>query len=492
MSYFVMYLRKSRADAEAEKRGRFETLAEHERQLTALCRERGLEVAEIYKELVSGESIAERAEFQKVLERVKDKDCAGIVCHAVDRLGRGDPMEYGYVLSTLRFNGCKIVTPSKTFDTANIADIQHLKLQMFVSNIEFDHIRERLHDGSRRSVENGCYIGSHAPYGYDKARIDGRPSLVPNEEADAVRLMYKLACEGLDKGKIARKLNSDGIKTKTGKAWTAQRVGATLSNPIYKGCLRWGYTRVVQRNVNGLIVKARDSSHEDMTLHRGLHKPLVDADTWERANASAFASSPVPNDMTIKNPFAGLLYCGKCGRALVRQLTKNSGKKYERLHHAYNTDCQIKSIALDYVMHELVSALLAIADDMEIQAVQVPDTTELDYVNRAIDSESSKLDKLLELFYADAIDIEEFKTRRAESAALVAELRSRRDILTASANTTYKMVSTVHEVIRLLEDDSVPPDAKNTALRMLISRIDYFEIDRATKNRNIRLVVTLN
>ena len=55
-----MYLRKSRADAEAEARGDGETLARHEKLLLEVAKRGKYNVTKIYKELVSGETIAAR------------------------------------------------------------------------------------------------------------------------------------------------------------------------------------------------------------------------------------------------------------------------------------------------------------------------------------------------------------------------------------------------------------------------------------------------
>ena len=51
---YLIYLRKSRADAEAEARGEGETLARHRTALLALARRMGLEIGGIYEEIVSG------------------------------------------------------------------------------------------------------------------------------------------------------------------------------------------------------------------------------------------------------------------------------------------------------------------------------------------------------------------------------------------------------------------------------------------------------
>ncbi|MBH9894055.1 recombinase family protein, partial [Clostridioides difficile] len=52
----AIYLRKSRADEEAEKQGEFETLSRHKSTLLKLAKEQNLDVIEIKEELVSGES----------------------------------------------------------------------------------------------------------------------------------------------------------------------------------------------------------------------------------------------------------------------------------------------------------------------------------------------------------------------------------------------------------------------------------------------------
>lgn len=92
---YVMYLRKSRADIEKEARGEMETLGKHERELVSMSKRMGIVVADIRRELVSGESIQDRHEFRHIMDEVMDRRWSGIVVHAVDRLGRGDMMEYG-------------------------------------------------------------------------------------------------------------------------------------------------------------------------------------------------------------------------------------------------------------------------------------------------------------------------------------------------------------------------------------------------------------
>ena len=86
----AMYLRKSRADLEAEARGAFETLRTHEERLTKVAQDRGLVVGEIYRELVSGDTIAARPEMQRLLRDVRAGRWAGVIVTEISRLARGD------------------------------------------------------------------------------------------------------------------------------------------------------------------------------------------------------------------------------------------------------------------------------------------------------------------------------------------------------------------------------------------------------------------
>ncbi len=68
---YCMYLRKSRADAEAEARGAGETLARHEAALLELARRENIIVTAIYREVVSGDTIASRPLIQQLLAEVE-------------------------------------------------------------------------------------------------------------------------------------------------------------------------------------------------------------------------------------------------------------------------------------------------------------------------------------------------------------------------------------------------------------------------------------
>lgn len=90
MEQYALYLRKSRADLDAEQRGEGETLAKHRAALTDFAHRRGLMIVREYAEIVSGDSIAARPQMQTLLDDVKRGTYAGVIVNDIDRLGRGD------------------------------------------------------------------------------------------------------------------------------------------------------------------------------------------------------------------------------------------------------------------------------------------------------------------------------------------------------------------------------------------------------------------
>ena len=74
----AMYLRKSRADYEAEARGEGETLAKHRETLMAVAKARDLTVTDVFAELVSGDTIAERPEMQRLMRAVERGETAAL------------------------------------------------------------------------------------------------------------------------------------------------------------------------------------------------------------------------------------------------------------------------------------------------------------------------------------------------------------------------------------------------------------------------------
>ena len=149
---YAMYLRKSRADMEAEAHGEGETLSRHEAILTALAARQGNDVIRIYREIVSGETIAARPQVQSLLCAVSSGAYEGVYAMEIERLARGDTMDQGRIAQVFLYSATKIITPLKTYDPQNELDMEFFEFGLFMSRREFKVINRRLQQGRMKAL----------------------------------------------------------------------------------------------------------------------------------------------------------------------------------------------------------------------------------------------------------------------------------------------------------------------------------------------------
>ena len=127
---YCMYLRKSRADNPGDSLE--VVLSRHEQELLRVGQKLGLSVTQIYREVVSGETIAARPEMQKLLSAVESGAWEGVLVMEVERLARGDTIDQGIVAQAFQFSNTKIITPIKIYDPQNEYDEEYFEFALFM------------------------------------------------------------------------------------------------------------------------------------------------------------------------------------------------------------------------------------------------------------------------------------------------------------------------------------------------------------------------
>ena len=367
-----IYLRKSRADREAEARGEGETLARHERILLDLAKQRGYQLGAIHKEVVSGETIADRPVMQQLLREVESGMWDGVLVVEVERLARGDTIDQGTVARAFQYSNTKIITPIKTFDPNNESDEEYFEFDLFMSRREYKTIKRRLNAGRISSVKEGKYCGNKPPYGYERVKLEKEKGYtlrpVP-AQAEVVKMIYTWyagdGCEQIGVAKIVRKLNDMGIKSALGSDWTPASIQGVLTNPVYIGKIRWNGRKVVKTVQNGQVVKKRPRS-KDVLVCDGLHTAVISEDLFNSVQEIRKKNPPRPISIknTVRNPLAGIVYCSKCGRAMVRRPYQKRGQE-DTLMCPY-TSCPTVSSKLSLVEKAVIDGIEEIVEEYKL------------------------------------------------------------------------------------------------------------------------------
>lgn len=483
LTRYCMYLRKSRADIEAESKGEAETLARHEKALTELAQRMNITIDHIFREVVSGETIAARPQVQKLLAEVEQGVWSGVFVMEIERLARGDTIDQGIVAQAFKESGTKIITPLKTYDPNNEFDEEYFEFGLFMSRREYKTINRRIQRGRVASAKEGKAVISTPPYGYDKTKIVGGKgfTLVPNEsEAKTVRLIYALYIEGMGMTAIAEKLNMLRIKPRRRELWSRSTINDILKNPVYIGKIRWAY-RIEKKVKDGSGIKKRRVKNNNYILTEGLHPAIISQEIFDEAQRIRASNSAgrTKKDLSLKNSLSGLVFCKNCG-ALMRRLGANKHTAYDSLY-CPNKNCGTVSAPLGIVENRITSALECLLAGIKLQI----ETANLR--NNAISfrkqivvdlqSELKKCEKQLENTY-DLVESgvytkEEFIRRKKELAerkkvlynAIVAEESEMKSLFVPECTSVQAGIFANY--------GSLTAEEKNKLLKCLAAKIEY-------------------
>lgn len=481
---YIIYLRKSRADNQDESVE--EILAKHETMLQELAeRELGGRIPEhcIFREVVSGETIEERPEAQKVLSAIENPAVTMVLVVEPQRLSRGDLEDCGRVVNAFRYSRTKIMTLQMTYDLTNKMQRKFFEQELMRGNDYLEYTKEILLRGRILSVQKGNYIGNTAPFGFNKIMDDVGPTLEENEYADAVRLVFDLY---VNRGKtplqIARHLDSIGVKPMKGEIWEKSSISAMLKNEHYIGKVRFGGHKTERFYENGKTVKRRNIpvNPEEVIIAEGRHDPIVSIELFEAAQNIRKNNPKAKWDAPLRNILSGLMFCSKCGKAISLHPYKQARDRYECRNR---NGCGSKSVPVDEILNAVIFAL---------ENEQLP---ELEVRLKNNDGKSRVIQqKQLEKLRAELAELQKQEDKQHEflekgkyteevfdrrNAALHVEMDAVKSKIYELNKNLPKEIDYQDKIVKLkdaiagMRDENITPLAKNKLLKAIIDRIDY-------------------
>lgn len=488
---YAIYLRKSRADLEAEKLGEGETLTRHKKILTELAVRKGFYVEKIYQEIVSGETIEARPEIQSLIADCYAGKYKGIIIVEITRLSRGNQGNAQTILDCLRYsnanNGVLVVTPTKIYDIAHSQeDEEYMEFELFMSRREYKMIQKRMERGRKQAVVEGNFMGSYRPYGYNIHKTKTSRTLIPNEpEAEIVRKIYNwIVDDKMTPGQIMKKLTALGVPTYTGSPeWSIATIKDIIRNPIYIGKVRWNHRMQVKTMKNGELVSNRPRMHEtdQYMLYDGKHKALIGEDMFEKAN-SRFHSDRTKADLELKNMFAGILVCPKCGRTMAYQGLDKRPNTGSRIVHAWSQKCKVKSALYDDVVNAVVHSLKMYIEDFDLKIDNLPETNEENIKSQINDLEKEKrkverkISNLFDAWEDLVITNNEFVERKAKHTERIELIKKEISTLEESIpeKEEYKeQIIKLSDALEIIKDPNINAGDKNTFLKNVIDKIEF-------------------
>lgn len=240
----------------------------------------GMVLAGIYADRgFSGLHADSRPELQRLLTDCRNSRIDVVFVKSVSRLSR-NLSECIAMIRELGSLGIGVVFEKENIDTLSHTNELYLSILSAMAQEESNSISRNIRWAHEMRARSGNPI--RAPrYGYRKEKKpDGTSRWVPDEEeAERIRLMFRLALDGGCWADIIGELNAMEKAKGTGTVWKYDRVKDTMKSVVYKGDLFTG-SRYVADYLSGKCVR----NHGERTRYyiEGHHEAIISPEDFDR------------------------------------------------------------------------------------------------------------------------------------------------------------------------------------------------------------------
>lgn len=262
------------------------------------------ELVKIYPdEGISATSMKNRKQFLAMLEDCKAGKLTLIITKAVNRFARNTvdcvatcrmlknlPQPVAVYFETVNLN---TRTESSELLLTLLASVAQEESDGKSSSMKWA-IRSRFDKGIPRIVQI---------YGYDKVReSDGRITLVPNQDAWVVKVLYDMVEEGHSLSELLKYLKDKGIPSPKHKAeWTRTSLFYILTNERYCGDVLMQKTFRVDLFTHKSV---KNTGQLTQYRSRDYHEAIVPRKQWEHVQQILGVANPFGAEI-IEGPFTG-------------------------------------------------------------------------------------------------------------------------------------------------------------------------------------------
>ena len=272
---------------------------------------------------ITGTSYHHRAEFQRMIEDCKQGKVDMVITKSVSRFAR-NTVDALKVIRELKDIGVGVLFERENIWTLDSKGEFLITLLTSLAQEEARSISENTAWGLRKRFADGKYaVGYKTFLGYN-AGFE-----VNEEQAEYVRLIFRMFIQGYSAYKIAQFLQRWGIKSPAGKdGWQSTSVLSILKNEKYKGDALLQKTFVVDFLTKR--TKKNEGELPQYYVHEG-HEPIVDEVVFDYTQTliTSRISSGRKKYSGI-TPASSLLRCGVCG-SWYGSKPEHSNDKYRKI-----------------------------------------------------------------------------------------------------------------------------------------------------------------
>ena len=437
----IVYCRKSRGTPE-ELQNQIDICKD-------FCRSKKYEISEVFAEIKSSQDFS-REYYCKMLEYIKEHDAVRVICTDLSRLNRN-------LVAQIKLNDL-LIKHNSIIETVNNGIIktdspENKMMNNIIANFDeyyFNLTKQKMHKGLIEARKKGIRIGAKL-YGYD---IVNKRLVIDPQKADTVKKVFKLIAQGTSTAEVVKILKQENIKTNTDRFFDTRAVRLMIKNIGYTG-----------------VNKAGD-----------LYPPIVSKELYLEANSNLKSLVNCGNKRSYS--LSGKIVCSHCG------ITLTCGFKKDRslviVSKGMSKTCDCSSIRLDVLENIVLSdtcaylegKLYSMYDKLKSNnSILASHKQEIEAIEKEIEANSKRLDKLKDMYIMDIINKEELQNQSAELKDNIARLTLKKERVSNYSlyDKVTQMQDNVIEIEEFLHNPSIELAVK------YIDKVLYWRSDKTTE-----------
>lgn len=300
----------------------------------------GWNVVDIYSDDDFSGAGTFRPDFERLIKDCESGKINLVLCKSQSRFSRDMGVIEYYLHNKFLEWGVRFVSIVDNADTSIEANKKSRQINGLINEWYLDDLSQNIKKSLRNKREDGLFMGSFAPYGYDRSEEDYHKLVIDPVAAEVVKKIFKMYADGYGYHRICEYLNNNNIlprsvykKQKGSKfvcsncdletvRWNPDTVAQILRNEVYIGNLVQGKTTYVSYKNH----KKKSVSASEWCRTPNTHEPIIDMETWNKVQSILGTHYKVTKTGQI-NYFTRKVYCSCCGKAFMRNVYNVKSEK---------------------------------------------------------------------------------------------------------------------------------------------------------------------
>ena len=391
-----------------------ESLTEQTDECIRYCKTNGYEIYKILKDVKSGTK-DDRAGYLELKKHIKRRDFDILVVLETSRIAR-KMKELVLFFSLLNENNIEYISIREpNYNTTTPDGKFAMNIRLGLIQFERDNTAERVTDRLYFKASKGQWVNGKPPIGY---KLVNKRLEIDEEKAEIVRNIYEDFLNGYSLNQINNKLQF---------SWGSKQVKRILTNPTYKGYIRYG-TR-----------SNRKKNNREAFIVKGWHEAIIPEEKWEKVqemykNLNRKASNTKPTLLS------GLLKCKECGNNYIR---KRGGSYDKNLYYGCNLnnlrysdkffykdipECNSATIKGDLLEKAVIDTLKKQINDLNFNDIEIDKKRQVNIkqIDSSINKFKNRLNKIYELYIEDEIPKDKYLKDKKDIEARIISLEKQK------------------------------------------------------------------